>query len=332
LRTVSRRDLVRDIQRIGVKEGDCLALGVSLRSVGWVEGGPGTLIDALQSVLGPDGTMMIPSYTRVFPLPLSGSSRGGGLREKWGGIIPREFIFDPAETPPKTGAVPLEMWRRPGAVRSRHPAFSIVAIGRDAEYLTEGHDEQAPGFLPYAKLVELSGRALFIGLKGRLVSLRHHAQHEAGLLDILPPRYGVRYRKEDGSTGLYLQREFACTTTLPKLNEEMLELGMLRRGPIGEADSLLAEAGPVVEHLARRLRQSPELSLCRDYGCLWCREIERIFNLYGAVGEPEIFQRNRVLRSVTGMLNRMRIRNSLWGTRAVGLLNRMIRRVEPPRR
>jgi aminoglycoside 3-N-acetyltransferase len=157
------------------------------------------------------------------------------------------------------------MCERPEAIRSRHPAFSIAAIGKHAGFLTRDHDENAPGFLPYRKLTEMGGKALFIGLGGRLVSLRHEAQGVAGLLTILPPRWGVRFRRRDGSTDLYVMKEDGCTTSLPDLNPEMQRLGLLKEGRIGQADSLLADAAGVVSHMAGVLKESPEMTLCPYY-------------------------------------------------------------------
>jgi aminoglycoside N3'-acetyltransferase len=68
---LTKEDLIPDLVRLGTEKGDCLALGVSLRSIGWVEGGPDTLIDALVSAVGEEGTIFIPAYSMVFPIPLS---------------------------------------------------------------------------------------------------------------------------------------------------------------------------------------------------------------------------------------------------------------------
>ena len=63
---VSRADLVRDLKTIGVRRGDHLAVGVAYKRVGSVEGGPGALIDALVEAVGPDGTLMMNTFTEFF--------------------------------------------------------------------------------------------------------------------------------------------------------------------------------------------------------------------------------------------------------------------------
>jgi aminoglycoside N3'-acetyltransferase len=323
-----REDLVRDLRAIGVEEGDCLALGVSLRSIGWVEGGPETVVEALLESVGPEGTIMVPSFTRVFPTPLAGNRRGKGLRQRWDGLIPWEYVFDPQTTPPLTGAIPTAMWRRADSVRSRHPQNSVVAIGRLARFLTEDHDENAAPYLPYSRLGEARGKGLFIGLGGRLVALRHQAQFEAGLMDILPARAGVRYRRADGSIQIYKRRGYACVSVLHRLNPWLEDLGLLRKGRVGEADSIIADAHGTIEELARMLRQDPALNLCSDYRCLFCRELERQRDLFPELDAPALFQRNTLLRTITARLNKMRSRNSEWGERAFKVLAILVERAE----
>jgi len=50
--TISKDKLVSDLKNLGVKKGDALNLKISLKSIGHVEGGPVTVIDALMEVVG----------------------------------------------------------------------------------------------------------------------------------------------------------------------------------------------------------------------------------------------------------------------------------------
>ncbi len=45
---------------LGVDAGDTLLVHSSYKSLGPVEGGPQTVIDALLAALGPDGTLIMP--------------------------------------------------------------------------------------------------------------------------------------------------------------------------------------------------------------------------------------------------------------------------------
>lgn len=63
---VSRADLGRNLKAIGIRRGDHLAVGVAFKRVGSVEGGPGALIVALVEAVGPDGTLMMNTFTEFF--------------------------------------------------------------------------------------------------------------------------------------------------------------------------------------------------------------------------------------------------------------------------
>ncbi len=55
--------LHEDFQRIGIKRGMTLMVHSSLSSIGWVEGGPVTVVRAILSEVGIDGTVVMPSAT-----------------------------------------------------------------------------------------------------------------------------------------------------------------------------------------------------------------------------------------------------------------------------
>ena len=67
MRTYSKEDIVNDLKKIGVKEGDLLNVKVSYKSIGKVEGGVNAVIDALLEAVGPEGTIFSDSFVSAFP-------------------------------------------------------------------------------------------------------------------------------------------------------------------------------------------------------------------------------------------------------------------------
>ena len=55
-RIVTRAELARDLARMGIERGDTLFVHSSLKSLGYVEGGAGAVIGALQDAVGAEGT------------------------------------------------------------------------------------------------------------------------------------------------------------------------------------------------------------------------------------------------------------------------------------
>ena len=56
---VTRSRLVKDFSDLGVRPGGVIMLHASVKSVGWVVGGPDVVLHALREALGPDGTLMM---------------------------------------------------------------------------------------------------------------------------------------------------------------------------------------------------------------------------------------------------------------------------------
>jgi len=105
--------LRRDLEALGVRSGRVLLVHSSLSSLGVVSGGAATVIDALRALLGPEGTLVMPSHTWDRP------GRG-------------DFAFDIGKTPSCVGAISEKFRTMPGAIRSLHPTHSVVALGPKA--------------------------------------------------------------------------------------------------------------------------------------------------------------------------------------------------------
>ena len=160
-------DIVSGLRGLGLRPGDRVLAHSSLSSFGYVEGGAPAVIDALLDVVGPDGTVLVPTLTGDETLSPANPPR-----------------FDPHSSPCWTGRIPETLRMRPDAIRSLHPTHSVAAIGRDAESLTREHidsitpcDERSP----YGKLAELpNGYVLLIGVSYQSLTLLHHVEEIAG--------------------------------------------------------------------------------------------------------------------------------------------------------
>ena len=272
---ISTHQLRTDLKGIGLGEGDKVALGVSFKSIGSVTSGPEGLIEALLNVVGQAGTVMIPTFSRVYPLDAIAAGKV-------------EQIYSPHTTPSTTGLVPETMRAHRDATRSRHPSNSITAIGRHAEYLTRDHNESAGAYSPYAKLAEIDGKFLGIGIGDRVVGLRHQAQAQADLLDLLPPVYGVRYRDQSGEVKVFIRRDVGgCTKRLPELVQILRSRGLVHDGVIGQAKSLLMSAKEALREMTSMLTKDPSINLCDKADCRWCQALSRrLANEKRSNGDP----------------------------------------------
>jgi len=159
--------LRNDIQNLGIEPGDHIALGLSFGSIGLREGGPKNFIEMLLDVIGPEGTLMIPTFTSSYPLSL--------VRHR---MVP---VFSRNDTKSNTGIIAEHIRNDARSIRSGHPTNSFAAIGGKACFLLKDHDHLSPSYSPYSKLAEIAGKVLIIGLNYKFVGIRHEAQFRAGL-------------------------------------------------------------------------------------------------------------------------------------------------------
>lgn len=163
---VLKKDIKEAFEKLGVKNGQSIMVHTSLSSLGFVCGGAQVMIEALMEAVGEDGTLMMPTQTWKNLDPTAGV-HWEEPEEWWQAIRDNWPAYNKAVTPTNTMGMVAEMFRQwPGAVRSDHPARSVAAYGKNAEYLVKDHDLSnifGEGS-PIAKLYELDGYVLLIGV------------------------------------------------------------------------------------------------------------------------------------------------------------------------
>ncbi|MEU5183212.1 aminoglycoside 3-N-acetyltransferase [Streptomyces longwoodensis] len=257
---VTRSRISRDLAALGLGDGDVVMFHTRMSAIGYVAGGPQTVIGALQDVVGTRGTLMVtcgwndaPPYDFVtWP-------------QDWQDALRAEHpAYDPAlsEADHNNGRLPEALRRRPGAVRSRHPDVSFAALGAAAAELMADHpwdDPHGPDS-PLARLTAHGGRVLLLGAPLDTMTLLHHAEalaeapgkrfveYEQPLL-VLGERVWRRFHDIDSEDGA-----FDYTAVVPEgaepfdvIARDMLAAGIGRRGSVGAADSHLFEAADVVD-------------------------------------------------------------------------------------
>ena len=185
----TRSTLVEGLTALGVESGDTVMLHTSMRALGWVVGGPETIVRALLDVIGPEGTLMAYAGWDQDPYHLDRwpeAIREGALAEQPG--------FDAAisEANREHGRLPERLRTWPGAVRGSHPEASMVAVGRLASWLVDPHpSDDAYGLgSPLERLVQARGTVLMLGAPLGTMTLLHHAE----ALAQVPGKARVSYR------------------------------------------------------------------------------------------------------------------------------------------
>lgn len=246
---IIKEDIIRALKKVGVCPGQIIMVHTSLNSLGFVCGGPQVVIEALLECVGESGTIMMPAQSWKNLDPEVGVH--WEEPEEWWPIIRDNWpAYDKAITPTNTMGAVAEMFRKwPGALRSDHPARSIAAYGKYAEYLTENHDlSNIFGYgSPIGKLYELDGYVLLIGVGYDKNTSLH-------LADARAEYPGKHFSTEHSAVMVNGKREWVAYQTLYVDGEDFEEIGAAfelqgktSKEPLGNSSICLMRQRDVVD-------------------------------------------------------------------------------------
>jgi aminoglycoside 3-N-acetyltransferase len=135
----------------GLGEGDALFFQSAMSAFGSIEGGPDTVIAAIEAVVGPGGLIAMPA----FPLDRPAID-----------YLNAHPVFDLRNTPSKMGAISELFRTAEGTLRSVHPTHSISARGPGAGELVAGHERAETPFgagTPFERLIERDAHQVWFG-------------------------------------------------------------------------------------------------------------------------------------------------------------------------
>ncbi|MDQ2902382.1 MAG: AAC(3) family N-acetyltransferase [Chloroflexota bacterium] len=131
--SVSKMEIVAGLHRLGIARGSALEVHGSLKSLGPVDGGADTVIEALMETVGEQGSIVMPSY------PV-GPGIAASLEERTRGITwkVRVLPFNDHTTRTGMGVIADRFRDRANVVRNTNSFFSYTAWGKDAALLAQG--------------------------------------------------------------------------------------------------------------------------------------------------------------------------------------------------
>jgi aminoglycoside 3-N-acetyltransferase len=249
----TRQDLAADLDSIGVTEGDVVLAHTSLSAVGWVCGGPVTLIHALLDAVGDSGTIAMPSHSTSNTDPAEWSRPPAP--EQWWPVIRENMpAFEPDITPTREMGVVAELFRTwPGALRSSHPTYSFSAVGPSANKIVDGHqlDFSLGEGSPLARLYELDAKVLLVGVDYNSNTSFHLAEYRAQCRPRV--RFGAALLEEGRRVWRTYEDLDLGEDVFNELGEPFEASGAVTRGLVGSADSRFFSQRDAVDFATKAL-------------------------------------------------------------------------------
>lgn len=244
---VRSQSLLRDLQALGVSDGDGLFVHASMRSIGQTAGGARSIVEAFLATVGPDGLVGMPAFSTDAYFPSQFDS--ANLSDLEIGTLERAVPgFDPLLSAASGMGVIAETFRTwPGTRRSQHPAVSVCLNGKDAETYSEPH-ELAWATGPETPLGHLLGRQ---GMKLLLVGVgwgRCSALHTAETLS-RHRRTKVRRFKNGLGDAAWLETPDVADDLgrlFPAVGAAFDQTGQVHTGTLGQAECKICDYAALV--------------------------------------------------------------------------------------
>jgi aminoglycoside 3-N-acetyltransferase len=251
--------LTADLCALGVAAGMTLIVHSSLKAVAdWIIGGPQAVILALESALGAEGTLVMPTMTGELTEPADWQHPP--VPAAWWPLIRQEMPpFMPDLTVTREMGVLAETFRKQdGVLRSNHPHTSFAAWGKHAAFVTANHTlESGTGEQsPIARIYDLDGYVLLMGVGHDNNTSLHLAEARARYpskrligngapILVEGQRRWVEFQELAGDEGDFVQigADFARET------------GLVRQGNVGQATTLLIPQRPLVDYAVQWMEQ-----------------------------------------------------------------------------
>lgn len=242
----TKHSLIEQLEHAEIDKKGTILMHSSFKSIGEVEGGADTVLDALTEYMQ-DGLLVLPTHT-------------------WSYINADNPRFYVETSPSCIGILPELFRKRSGVVRSYHPTHSVAALGQDAVSFVEGNercDTPCHRESPWGKLLDRKATILLVGVDLRRNTFIHGIEE---WLDI-PGRL------TDGHEQLYTVLSDGTEIPVPsrrhhglpwsehfwKVESLLEEQGAIYRGQLGDANVWVCDTVKMTDILTDMLRNNPDL-------------------------------------------------------------------------
>lgn len=241
----NRQQLVEGFNSIPLTTSRVIMVHNSYKSLGGVEGGAETVIDALLEFAGPEGTVLFPTFNF----------------QSW----TETHYFDIEETLSHMGIIGERARVRPQAKRTPHPIYSFAAIGKYSQDFAACEDKEAYGpNSAFALFHKLNGTIVSIGLHwNSTFSLHHYVEYNVGCDYRRVKRFSGLYVGYDGEPRIktytmFVRNDDTVITDIVPGMDQLFNTGVIKAVQVGDATVHYATANDFFDNMSVIVEQHPE--------------------------------------------------------------------------
>lgn len=243
-----------DLAALGVRSGDIVMTHVSLRRMGLAAsqfgaGGPELLLQALEDLVGVDGTLLM-ILGSDYAFDWVNSKPVQARAQLLAGSPPFDHLTAPVL--PEVGSFAEVFRRTPGTMLSDNPSGRFAARGAIATELLRDqpwNDYYGPGS-PLQKLCNAGGKVLRLGANPETVTLLHYAEYLARIPVKRRTRWDYVVAGADGPRHVWIEClddaegivDWEEEDYFAAITKAYLATGAARQGMVGSAQSELIDA------------------------------------------------------------------------------------------
>lgn len=273
----NKQQLKDQLESMGLKGDETILIHSSMKSIGEVDGGADTVLDAWMEYFK-DGLLLLPTHT-------------------WKTVNADNPVYNPYTTPSCVGLLTNMFMKRDGVIRSLHPTHSMSGYGKNAAEYLAGEEYNNTPCTPggcYDRLKEVGGKVLLVGVGHERNTYIHSVEEVLNVpnrLSDMPMELVIELQEESNNSGklppynrddgwkkhtdnrlyrkVYVRKHYNAqqphiSEDFVKLNQIFLDSGVVRKVKFGDADSMLCDAKGMFNIVRQVVAPDPECIVTKD--------------------------------------------------------------------
>ncbi|GAA0405762.1 AAC(3) family N-acetyltransferase [Paenibacillus motobuensis] len=218
----------------------------SMKSIGEVDGGADTVLDALSEYMQ-EGLLVLPTHT-------------------WSYINADNPKFYVETSPSCVGILPELFRGREGVIRSYHPTHSVAALGEDAAEFVAGAelcDTPCHRESPWGKLLDRQATIMLVGVDLRRNTFIHGIEEWVDIPGRVTDSHEQLFVVLGDGTEIPVpsRRHYGLSWSehFWKVEKILEREGAIRKVKLGDADTWICHTVQMTDILTKMLRENPDL-------------------------------------------------------------------------